>query len=153
MNNFWENNQDGSNMKKSTNLLAATLFALLWTACSDSSSGSEDNPQTPGTGNEEVLSSASPEEDVQSSASEEPQSSSEEKPTPVELAYDSVGFVDIAEAYRTVAQDEKVVFVLRHAERKAKLSKETPLTNNGVQQAPLSLATRITFVQRKRPII
>jgi broad specificity phosphatase PhoE len=120
-------------MMKVAKFLAIAVPTLLWTACSDSSSGSGDNPQAPGTG-EEVLSSASPEGDVQSSDSGEPLSSAETF-VPEELVYDSIGFVDIAAAYRTVAPDEKVVFVLRHAERKSKLSKETPLTDNGVQQA------------------
>ncbi len=54
---------------------------------------------------------------------------------PEELVYDSIGFADIANAFHTVAPDEKVVFVLRHAERESGVGRETPLTENGILQA------------------
>ena len=54
---------------------------------------------------------------------------------PEELVYDSIGFADIANAFHTVAPDEKVVFVLRHAERESGVGRESPLTENGILQA------------------
>ena len=54
---------------------------------------------------------------------------------PEELVYDSIGFADIANAFHTVVPDEKVVFVLRHAERESGVGRETPLTENGILQA------------------
>jgi broad specificity phosphatase PhoE len=111
-------------MKKIAKIIAITIPILLWTACSDSSSGSDETIQGPET------------QEPQSSNSESSLSSSEAF-VPEELVYDSLGFVDIGSAYHTVAPDEKVVFVLRHAERKSQTSKETPLTSNGEQQAQL----------------
>jgi broad specificity phosphatase PhoE len=120
-------------MKNLTKILSVAFLAIAWTACSDSSSGStENNPQSPET--VEPESSATPEGEILSSGSEQDLSSSEAF-VPEELVYDSVGFVDIASAYHTVAPDEKVVFVLRHAERQPYLTKETQLTENGVQQS------------------
>ena len=54
---------------------------------------------------------------------------------PEELVYDTIGFADIGNAFHTVAPDEKVVFILRHAEREGGTGRETPLTDNGVLQA------------------
>ena len=112
--------------KKLLTLLA--ISSLFWGACSsDSSSAPDSNP---------VLTN-----EISSSASEEPTSSADvgnDIPfVPEELVLDSIGFADIANAYHTVAPDEKVVFVLRHAERESSVGKESPLTDNGKQQAQL----------------
>ena len=112
--------------KKLLTLLA--ISSLFWGACSsDSSSAPDSNP---------VLTN-----EISSSASEESTSSADvgnDIPfVPEELVLDSIGFADIANAYHTVAPDEKVVFVLRHAERESSVGKESPLTDNGKQQAQL----------------
>ena len=52
-----------------------------------------------------------------------------------ELVYDTIGFADIGNAFRTVAPDEKVVFIMRHAERESGVGREVPLTDNGKLQA------------------
>ena len=54
---------------------------------------------------------------------------------PEELVYDTIGFADIGNAFHTVAPDEKVVFILRHAERESGVGRESPLTDNGKLQA------------------
>ncbi len=52
-----------------------------------------------------------------------------------DVVYDSIGFADIGNAYHNVGPDEKVVFVLRHAERERDTDRETPLTEDGCLQA------------------
>lgn len=141
---------------KLAKLLTVAIPVLFWTACSDDSSGSS-NPQVP-EGTE--LSSASETQEgdpttdptITSSASENPNTEvpSTETPTssaeagdpgttetfvPEELVYDTIGFADIGNAWRNVAPDEKVVFVIRHAERESGVGKESPLTANGELQA------------------
>lgn len=71
-----------------------------------------------------------------------PASSAEEDPIvpcvdgdPVEVVPDTNGFADIANVFKSVRCDEKVVFVLRHAEREPSVEKESPLTEEGVEQA------------------
>ena len=51
------------------------------------------------------------------------------------LLPDADGFYDIADIYKAVPAESKIVFVLRHAERESGLGKESPLTEVGVQQA------------------
>ena len=99
--------------KKILTLLAISSF--IWVACSSDSSSAQDPTPEPTTEN----SSSSSEENDE------------------ELVLDSIGFADIANAYHTVATDEKVVFVLRHAERESFVSVETPLTDDGILQAQL----------------
>lgn len=119
-------------MKNLTKFLSIALLTISWTACSDSSSGSTDPNQPPDT--IDPQSSETPDGDMSSANSEQDLSSSSIF-VPEELVYDSVGFVDIGAAYRTVAPDEKVVFVLRHGERQPYLTRETQLTEKGVQQS------------------
>ena len=45
------------------------------------------------------------------------------------------GFTDILEVYSQLAADEKVFFVIRHAERTNDTGKDGKLTDNGVNQA------------------
>lgn len=52
-----------------------------------------------------------------------------------EADYDSVGVVDLARAWQSIAPDEKVVLILRHAKRESGVSKETPLTESGILQS------------------
>ena len=54
---------------------------------------------------------------------------------PVEVVPDTNGFADIGNVFKSVRCDEKVVFVLRHAEREPSVEKESPLTEEGVEQA------------------
>ncbi|MBR5411469.1 MAG: histidine phosphatase family protein [Fibrobacter sp.] len=94
--------------------------------------GNQTDPNTP-TSSDATLSSASDEPEPTSSAD----ANNDVPFVPEELVLDSIGFADIANAYHTVAPDEKVVFVLRHAERESGVGKESPLTDNGRLQAQL----------------
>ena len=135
---------------KLKNLLVLAVPAFFWAACSSDSESTPAQPPVP-----TEISSASmvdPSDSanpaipgIESSASVDgvPLSSdSGSDPVdpavpfvPEELVYDSIGFADIANAFHTVAPDEKVVFVLRHAERESGVGRETPLTENGILQA------------------
>lgn len=44
-------------------------------------------------------------------------------------------FIDIQKVYDNIKTDERVIFILRHAERTDDTSKEGPLTDNGVKQS------------------
>ncbi|WP_405343297.1 histidine phosphatase family protein [Fibrobacter sp.] len=148
--------------KKLLTLLAIPSF--FWVACSSDSSSAPDptpapntelsssstasvdntdpanNGQAPGNQKDPNQGSSDP---TLSSASEEPEPTSSAEANndvpfvPEELVLDSIGFADIANAYHTVAPDEKVVFVLRHAERESGVGKESPLTDNGRLQAQM----------------
>lgn len=124
---------------KFISIISISLLALV--ACSD------DNPQTPNdnpassssVADVPVLSSAS---DIPplSSASDIPGLSSSTDPScdnyiPSEIILDSIGLAEIADVWKNVKCDEKVVFVLRHAEREASVRKESPLTPEGEIQA------------------
>ena len=135
---------------KLKNLLVLAVPAFFWAACSSDSESTPAQPPVP-----TEISSASTVDPsdpanpaipgIESSASVDgvPLSSdSGSDPVdpavpfvPEELVYDSIGFADIANAFHTVAPDEKVVFVLRHAERESGVGRETPLTENGILQA------------------
>ena len=58
------------------------------------------------------------------------------------LLPDADGFYDVGDIYKAVPAESKVVFVLRHAERESGLGKESPLTENGVQQA-INVGTKL----------
>ena len=114
-------------------------------ACSDSDGNS--NPQTPNdnpassssVADVPALSSAS-DIPLLSSASDIPGLSSStdlscDNYAPSEILLDTVGVADIGDVWKNVKCDEKVVFVIRHAERESKVGKESPLTPNGEIQA------------------
>lgn len=128
---------------KFISIISISLLALV--ACSDSDGNS--NPQTPNdnpassssVADVPALSSAS---DIPplSSASDIPGLSSSTDPScdnyaPSEILLDTVGVADIGDVWKNVKCDEKVVFVIRHAERESKVGKESPLTPNGEIQA------------------
>ena len=54
---------------------------------------------------------------------------------PVEVTLDKDGFATVADVYRSLAPDEKVVFIIRHSEREDDVALETELTANGIQMA------------------
>lgn len=54
-------------------------------------------------------------------------------PVPVEFPQDS--FVDIGEVYKNIQCNEKVVFIVRHAQRDDQTGKESPLTHDGLEAA------------------
>lgn len=54
---------------------------------------------------------------------------------PTGYAVDENGFFSVADVYRCLGSNEKVTFVLRHAERESGLGFESPLTEVGVQQS------------------
>lgn len=150
------------------------LVSLMFAACSDSSSTSaEQAPVDPTlSSSSEVIDPALSSSDVLdptlSSSSEviDPALSSSELPPEIssssvdipyavipgipltEADYDSVGVVPLVRALQSVSSDEKVVIVLRHAERESGSGHETPLTDNGTLQAQLvgaSLPASMTF--------
>lgn len=128
---------------KFISIISISLLALV--ACSDSDGNS--NPQTPNdnpassssVADVPALSSAS-DIPLLSSASDIPGLSSSTDPScdnyaPSEILLDTVGVADIGDVWKNVKCDEKVVFVIRHAERESKVGKESPLTPNGEIQA------------------
>lgn len=52
-----------------------------------------------------------------------------------EIPLDKDGFATVADVYRSLAPDEKAVFVIRHSEREDAVTIETELTANGVKMA------------------
>ncbi|MCQ2098314.1 MAG: histidine phosphatase family protein [Fibrobacter sp.] len=54
-------------------------------------------------------------------------------PTPVMFPQDT--WTDIGEVYKNIQCNEKVIFIVRHAEREAQTGKESPLTQDGVEAA------------------
>lgn len=139
---------------KLKNLIFLAVPAFFWVACSsDSDSSPSEAPvsEVSSASTVDVVSPTDPSNPadpsnplVESSSSEGGLLASSESGTVLpgdipfvaeELVYDTVGFADIANAYHTVAPDEKVVFLLRHAERFSDLGKESQLTDNGVLQA------------------
>lgn len=56
-----------------------------------------------------------------------------ETPTPVAFPQDT--WNDIGDVYKNIQCNEKVIFIVRHAERDAQTSKESPLTIDGVEAA------------------
>ena len=141
---------------KLKNLLILAVPAFFWAACSSDSESSPAQPAvTPEISSASTVDPTIPTDPsnptdptnpiVESSASVDGVPLSSDAGTdptdpgvpfvPEELVYDSIGFADIANAFHTVAPDEKVVFVLRHAERESGVGRETPLTENGILQA------------------
>ena len=133
---------------KFINIISISLLALV--ACSD------DNPQTPNdnptssstVADVPVLSSASDIPPLSSASDIPPLSSASDIPglssstdlscdnyAPSEIVLDSIGLAEIADVWKNVKCDEKVVFVLRHAERETSVLKESPLTPEGQIQA------------------
>ena len=70
---------------------------------------------------------------AQSSA--ESSSSSAIVETTPEVILDKDGFATVADVYRSLAPDEKAVFIIRHSEREDDVALETELTANGIQMA------------------
>lgn len=56
-----------------------------------------------------------------------------EVPVPVEFPMNV--FNDIGEVYRSIQCNEKVIFIVRHGERDRKITKESQLTENGIEEA------------------
>ena len=79
--------------------------------------------------------SSSTELPVSLSSSIEQSSSSAIIETPPEIVLDKDGFATIADVYRSLAPDEKAVFIIRHSEREDNVALETELTANGIQMA------------------
>lgn len=51
--------------------------------------------------------------------------------TSSEIVPDSIGLADITDVWKNIKCDEKVVFVIHHAERETSVRKESPLTPEG----------------------
>ena len=80
-----------------------------------------------------LSSSAEPYVDYSSSI-EESSSSEVIEPSP-EIVLDKDGFATVADVYKSLSPDEKVVFIIRHSEREDDVALETELTANGIQMA------------------
>ena len=80
-----------------------------------------------------LSSSAEPYVDYSSSI-EESSSSEVIEPSP-EIVLDKDGFATVADVYKSLASDEKAVFIIRHSEREDNVALETELTANGIQMA------------------
>ena len=80
-----------------------------------------------------LSSSAEPYVDYSSSI-EESSSSEVIEPSP-EIVLDKDGFATVADVYKSLASDEKAVFIIRHSEREDDVALETELTANGIQMA------------------
>ena len=52
-----------------------------------------------------------------------------------EVILDKDGFATVADVYKSLAPDEKAVFIIRHSEREDDVALETELTANGIQMA------------------
>lgn len=133
-------------------IISFSLLALV--ACSDSDSDS--NPQTPNvdlsSSSVEIPTGISSATDIPglSSTSDIPPLSSTTEITssetvitdpscdnyiPSDIVLDTNGLADISDVWKNVKCDEKVVFVLRHAERESSVRKTSPLTSEGQLQA------------------
>ena len=138
-------------MKYPQKLFKGSLFAL---ACALCACGSDDsnsqNPSTPENGgNDSTESSASVEPSSAGSPSNEYSSAESSAPQALilsfeeEMARDSLfvqasadtGFSTIESVYQNLASDERVVFLIRHAKRITKTSKEATLVYAGKVQA------------------
>ena len=64
-----------------------------------------------------------------------PASSSAIVETAPEIVLDKDGFATVADVYRSLAPNEKAVFIIRHSEREDDVTIETELTANGIQMA------------------
>ncbi len=73
-------------------------------------------------------------QDTPTSSSREVSSSST-APSPVKIALDENGFATVADVYKSLAPEEKAVFIIRHSEREDDVAIETELTANGVKMA------------------
>ena len=73
-------------------------------------------------------------QDTPASSSREVSSSST-APSPVKIALDENGFATVADVYKSLAPEEKAVFIIRHSEREDDVAIETELTANGVKMA------------------
>jgi hypothetical protein len=62
-------------------------------------------------------------------------SSSSTTPSPVKITLDENGFATVADVYRSLRDNEKAVFIIRHSEREDNVAIETELTANGVKMA------------------
>ena len=62
-------------------------------------------------------------------------SSSSTTPSPVKITLDENGFATVADVYRSLQDNEKAVFIIRHSEREDNVAIETELTANGVKMA------------------
>ena len=79
--------------------------------------------------------SSSAEPYVDYSSSIEESSSSEVIELSPEIVLDKDGFATVADVYKSLAPDEKAVFIIRHSEREDDVALETELTANGIQMA------------------
>lgn len=79
--------------------------------------------------------SSSAEPYVDYSSSIEESSSSAIMDTSPEIVLDKDGFATVADVYKSLAPDEKAVFIIRHSEREDDVALETELTANGIQMA------------------
>ncbi|MBR3670670.1 MAG: histidine phosphatase family protein [Fibrobacter sp.] len=92
---------------------------------------------TPGPAGPLSTSSTSVSSAAPSSSSVMPASSAEPSAPPAlsQVTLDENGFATVADVYRSLAPDERAVFVIRHSEREDAVTMETELTANGIKMA------------------
>ncbi len=143
-------------MKKILGITLSVAAAIALSACSDDSASAPEETTPASTdslapassdaivpeSSAAVLLSSDAGTLISSSSEALPVSSAETQPAvpcvdgdPVEVVPDTNGFADIGDVFKSVRCDEKVVFVLRHGEREAYVTRESELTEDGVEQA------------------
>ena len=102
---------------------------------SSSATSSSTIPVFSSSENLSLTSSSTTEPYVNLSSSINQSSSSAIAETSPEIVLDKDGFATIADVYKSLASDEKAVFIIRHSEREDDVSIETELTANGIAMA------------------
>ncbi|MCF0221094.1 MAG: histidine phosphatase family protein [Fibrobacter sp.] len=130
---------------KSKFLASAALAATLWlVACGDEKNPNtpEEQPCTECGALPESSSTTFPANEISSSSVSEPVSSDSSTPatgdescTPSPVTYPQEKFVDIGEVYKNIQCNEKVVFIVRHAQREASINSQSALTEDGYEAA------------------
>lgn len=119
--------------------VTATLSVFLFSACTDDSS--DNNPSTPPltvsssseTPMDALSSGISSQESSQATGLTE---SSSATIIPAEsIVIDNEGFADIQFVFQSIQPNEKAIFIVRHGEREPYVTKESPLTEEGVEQS------------------
>ena len=136
-------------MKKSVFFLPLMALSVAFlAACSDdSSSGSNPDATDPGLSSSSIDMQAPTSSDITPNSSSDITSSAApevpETVNPADIVLDEAGFADIQYVYRSLQPNEKAIFLLRHAERTGSVKKESPLTEDGEEQA-LAVGQKLT---------
>lgn len=126
---------------------AIALTAALFSACTDDSSENSNpaNPGVPASSDSQAALSSPASSDagiIPASSSEIAPASSAGAPmqnvgsvSPESIVIDAEGFADIQTVYLSLQENESAIFIVRHGEREPQITKESPLTEDGVEQS------------------